>query len=83
MPVQTAVPEPVQQPISEPEPQPEPEPTIASPFITTAMLRQMKAEEKRWTIYSQQTQKRKSQRRFGGIRESQQWKQLLHRNQNQ
>lgn len=46
MPVQTAVPEPVQQPISEPEPQPEPEPAIASPFITTAMLRQMKAEEK-------------------------------------
>lgn len=46
MPVQTAVPEPVQQPISEPEPQPEPEPTIASPFITTAMLRQMKAEGK-------------------------------------
>lgn len=42
MPVQTAVPEPVQQPISEPEP----EPTIASPFITTAMLRQMKAEGK-------------------------------------
>lgn len=46
MPVQTAVPEPVQQPISEPEPQSEPEPTIASPFITTAMLRQMKAEGK-------------------------------------
>ena len=46
MPVQTAVPEPVQQPISEPEPQPEPEPTIASPFITTAMLRQRKAEGK-------------------------------------
>lgn len=46
MPVQTAVPEPVQQPIPEPEPQPEPEPTIASPFITTAMLRQMKAEGK-------------------------------------
>ena len=46
MPVQPAVPEPVQQPISEPEPQPEPEPTIASPFITTAMLRQMKAEGK-------------------------------------
>lgn len=46
MPVQTAVPEPVQQPISEPEPQPEPEPAIASPFITTAMLRQMKAEGK-------------------------------------
>ncbi len=46
MPVQAAVPEPVQQPISEPEPQPEPEPTIASPFITTAMLRQMKAEGK-------------------------------------
>lgn len=46
MPVQTAVPEPVQQPISEPEPQPEPEPTIASPFITTAMLQQMKAEGK-------------------------------------
>lgn len=42
MPVQTAVPEPVQQPI----PEPEPEPTIASPFITTAMLRQMKAEGK-------------------------------------
>ena len=46
MPVQAAVPEPVQQPISEPEPQPEPEPTIVSPFITTAMLRQMKAEGK-------------------------------------
>ncbi len=48
MPVQTAVPEPVQQPISEPEPQPEPESesAIASPFITTAMLRQMKAEGK-------------------------------------
>ena len=46
MPVQTAAPEPIQQPISEPEPQPEPEPTIASPFITTAMLRQMKAEGK-------------------------------------
>ncbi len=46
MPVQAAVPEPVQQPISEPEPQPEPEPAIASPFITTAMLRQMKAEGK-------------------------------------
>lgn len=46
MPVQTAAPEPVQQPISEPEPQSEPEPTIASPFITTAMLRQMKAEGK-------------------------------------
>ena len=48
MPVQAAVPEPVQQPISEPEPQPEPEPesAIASPFITTAMLRQMKAERK-------------------------------------
>lgn len=46
MPVQAAVPEPVQQPISEPEPQPEPEPTIASPFITTAMLRQMKVEGK-------------------------------------
>ena len=46
MPVQTAAPEAVQQPISEPEPQPEPEPTIASPFITTAMLRQMKAEGK-------------------------------------
>ena len=46
MPVQAAVPEPVQQPIYEPEPQPEPEPTIASPFITTAMLRQMKAEGK-------------------------------------
>ena len=44
MPVQTAVPEPVQQPISEPEPQPES--AIASPFITTAMLRQMKAEGK-------------------------------------
>lgn len=42
MPVQTAAPEPVQQPI----PEPEPEPTIASPFITTAMLRQMKAEGK-------------------------------------
>lgn len=38
MPVQAAVPEPVQQP--------EPEPAIASPFITTAMLRQMKAEGK-------------------------------------
>lgn len=48
MPVQAAVPEPVQQPISEPEPQPEPESesAIASPFITTAMLRQMKAEGK-------------------------------------
>lgn len=46
MPVQTAVSEPMQQPISEPEPQPEPEPAIASPFITTAMLRQMKAEGK-------------------------------------
>ena len=48
MPVQTAVPEPMQQPISEPEPQPEPDPesAIASPFITTAMLRQMKAEGK-------------------------------------
>lgn len=46
MPVQTAAPEPVQQPIPEPESQPEPEPTIASPFITTAMLRQMKAEGK-------------------------------------
>lgn len=46
MPVQAAVPEPVQQPISEPEPQPEPEPAIASPFITTAMLQQMKAEGK-------------------------------------
>ena len=46
MPVQTAAPEAVQQPIYEPEPQPEPEPTIASPFITTAMLRQMKAEGK-------------------------------------
>lgn len=48
MPVQTAVPEPVQQPVPEPEPQPEPEPesAIASPFITTAMLRQMKAEGK-------------------------------------
>lgn len=42
MPVQTAVPEPVQQPVSEPEP----ESAIASPFITTAMLRQMKAEGK-------------------------------------
>ncbi len=46
MPVQTAAPEPIQQPIPEPEPQPEPEPAIASPFITTAMLRQMKAEGK-------------------------------------
>lgn len=46
MPVQTAAPEAVQQPIPEPEPQPEPEPAIASPFITTAMLRQMKAEGK-------------------------------------
>lgn len=46
MPVQTAVPELIQQPIPEPESQPEPEPTIASPFITTAMLRQMKAEGK-------------------------------------
>lgn len=48
MPVQTAALEPMQQPISEPEPQPEPEPesAIASPFITTAMLRQMKAEGK-------------------------------------
>lgn len=46
MPVQTAASEPMQQPISEPEPQPEPEQTIASPFITTAMLRQMKAEGK-------------------------------------
>lgn len=46
MPVQAAAPEPVQQPIPEPEPQPEPESTIASPFITTAMLRQMKAEGK-------------------------------------
>lgn len=48
MPVQTAAPEPIQQPIPEPEPQPEPEPesVIASPFITTAMLRQMKAEGK-------------------------------------
>lgn len=46
MPVQTAAPEPMQQPISEPEPQPESEPVIASPFITTAMLRQMKAEGK-------------------------------------
>ena len=44
MPVQAAVPEPVQQPISEPEP--ESESAIASPFITTAMLRQMKAEGK-------------------------------------
>lgn len=44
MPVQTAAPEPVQQPIPEPEPQPES--AIASPFITTAMLRQMKAEGK-------------------------------------
>ena len=48
MPVQTAAPEPVQQPVSEPEPQTEPDPesAIASPFITTAMLRQMKAEGK-------------------------------------
>ena len=48
MPVQTAASEPMQQPIPEPEPQPEPEPesAIASPFITTAMLRQMKAEGK-------------------------------------
>ncbi|MDD6947213.1 MAG: DHHW family protein [Ruminococcus callidus] len=46
MPVQTAAPEAVQQPIPEPEPQSESEPTIASPFITTAMLRQMKAEGK-------------------------------------
>ena len=48
MPVQTAASEPMQQPISEPEPQPEPESesAIASPFITTAMLRQMKAEGK-------------------------------------
>ena len=46
MPVQTAVPEPVQQPIPEPEPQSESEPAIASPFITTAMLRQMKTEGK-------------------------------------
>lgn len=46
MPVQAAVPEPVQQPIPEPEPQSESEPAIASPFITTAMLRQMKAEGK-------------------------------------
>ena len=46
MPVQTAAPEPVQQPIPEPEPQSESEPAIASPFITTAMLRQMKAEGK-------------------------------------
>lgn len=46
MPVQTAAPEPMQQPISEPEPQPESEPVIASPFITMAMLRQMKAEGK-------------------------------------
>ena len=44
MPVQTAAPESIQQPISEPEPQPES--AIASPFITTAMLRQMKAEGK-------------------------------------
>ena len=44
MPVQAADPEPVQQPISEPEP--ESESAIASPFITTAMLRQMKAEGK-------------------------------------
>ena len=46
MPVQAAAPEPVQQPIPEPEPQSESEPAIASPFITTAMLRQMKAEGK-------------------------------------
>ena len=46
MPVQAAAPESVQQPIPEPEPQSESEPTIASPFITTAMLRQMKAEGK-------------------------------------
>lgn len=48
MPVQTAAPESIQQPIPEPEPQPEPEleSAIASPFITTAMLRQMKAEGK-------------------------------------
>ena len=46
MPVQTAAPEPVQHPIPEPEPQSESEPAIASPFITTAMLRQMKAEGK-------------------------------------
>lgn len=46
MPVQTAAPEAVQQPIPEPEPQSESEPEIASPFITTAMLRQMKAEGK-------------------------------------
>ena len=46
MPVQTAAPEAVQQPIPEPEPQSESEPAIASPFITTAMLRQMKAEGK-------------------------------------
>lgn len=48
MPVQTAAPESIQQPIPEPEPQPESEPesAIASPFITTAMLRQMKAEGK-------------------------------------
>lgn len=46
MPVQAAAPEAVQQPIPEPEPQSESEPAIASPFITTAMLRQMKAEGK-------------------------------------
>lgn len=46
MPVQTAASEPIQQPIFEPEPQSESEPAIASPFITTAMLRQMKAEGK-------------------------------------
>ena len=46
MPVQAAAPESVQQPIPEPEPQSESEPAIASPFITTAMLRQMKAEGK-------------------------------------
>lgn len=46
MPVQAAAPEPVQQPIPEPELQSESEPAIASPFITTAMLRQMKAEGK-------------------------------------
>ena len=44
MPVQAAAPESIQQPIPEPEPQPES--AIASPFITTAMLRQMKAEGK-------------------------------------
>ena len=46
MPVQAAAPESIQQPIPEPEPQSESEPAIASPFITTAMLRQMKAEGK-------------------------------------